>query len=143
MIISNNIKELTKEITNLHLTNGVQPNELTEAIFEKDYDSMLTKKIGNTVITEVCFFEIDEGLKTEIKVRYTYSFDAKLQTIEQKIGKGRYKIQWDREVKINSLFDQLVTSLSKINDESAVKAFIKKIPIELKKPFFEKFKISA
>lgn len=108
------------------LMKGVQPCELITAIFEKEYTHIETIKNKNDVYLIISYNELVDNDIYNIKMRYTYDLDSRLQRIEQKINKSGYKIQWDR---IDKLKEIICTTLGyKITDNEINNLLIKLLP---------------
>lgn len=138
--INNNIKKLIDKLVATHLIRGVQPSEIADAVFEQNYNSVeLSKKKDGTIQMLVAF--IDEGVIN--KMRYTYSQDKYLMRIEQKVGKGLFKEQWDRENMVNEMLDELTHQLSGLNSTQVVDNFISKLPDELRPTLRAKLSLVA
>ena len=79
MIKSNKrIQGLLNKISDLHLTFGVQPNELVEAAFNENYGSFEVRKNATCLLLLMTFYEYDGNDKSIIKMRYSYSLDKRL-----------------------------------------------------------------
>ncbi|CAM8245014.1 hypothetical protein [Morganella morganii] len=108
------------------LMKGVQPCELITAIFEKEYTHIETIKNKNDVYLIISYNELVDNDIYNIKMRYTYDLDSRLQRIEQKTNKSGYKIQWDR---IDKLKEIICTTLGyKITDNEINNLLIKLLP---------------
>ena len=57
--INSRIKALIHEISTLHLTFGVQPNELVEAAFNENYVSFEIRKNATSLFLLLTFDEYD------------------------------------------------------------------------------------
>ncbi|HHN8373644.1 TPA: hypothetical protein ACRRXW_002561 [Morganella morganii] len=108
------------------LMKGVQPCELITAIFEKEYTHIETIKNKNDIYLIISYNELVDNNIYNIKMRYTYDLDSRLQRIEQKTNKSGYKIQWDR---IDKLKEIICTTLGyKITDNEINNLLIKLLP---------------
>lgn len=108
------------------LMKGVQPCELITAIFEKEYTHIETIKNKNDVYLIISYNELVDNNIYNIKMRYTYDLDSRLQRIEQKTNKSGYKIQWDR---IDKLKEIICTTFGyKITDNEINNLLIKLLP---------------
>ncbi len=98
----------------LHLTKGVQPGELVDNVFEKEYINFSTKKNTDlTVILTFSYTEQGEESVQNVNCRYTYGPDKALLLIEQKIAAGRYLVQWCRDEAIAAAVDNVVAAFAK------------------------------
>ena len=82
---------LLNKISDLHLTFGVQPNELVEAAFNENYGSFEVRKNATCLFLLMTFYEYDGNDKSIIKMRYSYSLDKRLIRVEQKVDNSQYK----------------------------------------------------
>lgn len=130
MIINNKINDMVGELISLTMTKGVQPHELCEAIFDEPYTSITSYKAHQSVITEVSFLEEgDDNSSSKHSIKYTYSLDATLLKIEQKVGNSRLKLQWSRESQVNKLISDISNALKALgNKNAAIQEFIATIP---------------
>lgn len=108
------------------LMKGVQPCELITSIFEKEYTHIETIKNKNNVYLIVSYDEFIDNETYNIKMRYTYDLDSRLQRIEQKINKSGYKIQWDRIDKLKEIICSILGY--KITDNEIDNILIKLLP---------------
>lgn len=91
------IKMLVDELSTLHVTRGVQPSELVDNLFEKDYVESSARKTSQGLVFELTFQEADdEGSSSKVTMRYTYDLSRYLVLVEQKVAAKRFSIQWDR-----------------------------------------------
>ena len=132
MIKSNKrIQGLLNKISDLHLTFGVQPNELVEAAFNENYVSFEIRKNATSLFLLLTFDEYDGGDKSIVKMRYSYSLDKKLMRVEQKIDNSQYKKQWDRLECMDNFINELASELSNLNEASTVDAILSRLPNDL------------
>lgn len=129
--INSRIKALIHEISTLHLTFGVQPNELVEAAFNENYVSFEIRKNATSLFLLLTFDEYDGGDKSIVKMRYSYSLDKKLMRVEQKIDNSQYKKQWDRLECMDNFINELASELSNLNEASTVDAILSRLPNDL------------
>jgi hypothetical protein len=132
MRVNNKIKSLIDELTATHLTPGVQPSEIADAIFEDNYKSIESENKNGIISMSVTFMDCDDEGSTSIIVRYTYNPDRVLMRVEQKVGKRPFKIQWDREQAIESLLTQISNHLAKLNSDVNVQQVMDTVPSELR-----------
>ncbi|MHC2146423.1 hypothetical protein [Pseudomonas sp. 210_17 TE3656] len=91
------IKMLVDELSTLHVTRGVQPSELIDNLFEKDYVESSARKTSQGLVFELTFQEADDdGSSSKVTMRYTYDLSRHLVLVEQKVAAKRFSIQWDR-----------------------------------------------
>ncbi|WP_018694350.1 hypothetical protein [Algicola sagamiensis] len=133
MLINEEIQSLLDKLTATYLTKGVQPSEISDAIFEKSYQAIEVSKQEDLVYYDISFLEDDDdGLPPAIhKMRYIYNLERYLLRVEQKVGRKKYVQQWDREVSIKEMICSLSSLLLELNDEGAVNCFIKTLPDDL------------
>ena len=132
MIKSNKrIQGLLNKISDLHLTFGVQPNELVEAAFNENYGSFEIRKNATCLLLLMTFYEYDGNDKSIIKMRYSYSLDKRLIRVEQKIDNSQYKKQWDRIECMDNFIKELASELSALNERSAVEGILNRLPNDL------------
>lgn len=132
MRVSNKIKSLIDELTATHLTLGVQPSEIANAIFEDNYKSIESDNKNGIVQMSVTFLDHDEEGAIPIVMRYTYNQGKVLMRVEQKVGKRQFKSQWDREQAIDSLLTKISNHLAKLNSEVEAQQTMDTIPMELR-----------
>ncbi|SFX87394.1 hypothetical protein SAMN03159390_02881 [Pseudomonas sp. NFACC49-2] len=91
------IKMLVDELSILHVTRGVQPNELIDNLFEDDYVESSARKTSQGLVFELTFQEADDdGSSSKVTMRYTYDRGRHLVLVEQKVAAKRFNVQWDR-----------------------------------------------
>ncbi|MBS7837227.1 hypothetical protein [Wohlfahrtiimonas chitiniclastica] len=99
------INQLINQVIDLNIVKGVQPNELTEAIFDDSYLSISMKKDAlNNLCLELSFLDDDNSINT---MRYKYNQNSVLFRIEQKINKGHFIVQWDRKKMLLKLYSDI------------------------------------
>ncbi len=144
MRTNNKIRRLIDKIVALYLNQGVQPSEIADAVFEKEYSDIQISKKDDLIVMVVTFVEDDEDLESIVnKFRYTYSLDKCLLKIEQKIGNRSYRIQWDREDVINSIVRDLERQLTMLNNSKEVNEVISQIPCKIQKIIKPKLYLAA
>lgn len=132
MRVNNEIKSLIEELTATHLTPGVQPSEIAEAIFEDSYQSIEMENKNGIVRMSVTFTDRDEEGTTPVIMRYTYNSSNVLMRVEQKVGRRSLKTQWDREQIIDSLITKISNQLARLNSDAVVQQAMNTIPNELR-----------
>jgi hypothetical protein len=97
----------------LYSTKGVQPGELTDNIFDEEYQNFSIKKNVDTTITlTLNYIEQGEELAQNVYCRYTYDRNKMLLLIEQKLGASKYSIQWCRNAALTAAVDNVVLALA-------------------------------
>ena len=132
MLINKDIEVLINKITATYLTKGVQPSELAEAIFINNYHSINMVNDGSYISLLVSFSEFDGLEKTIHCMRYTYDSDQYLIRVDQKVNKGKFRTQWDREQNLKSLISDLTFRLSSLNELDGVLKLIETLPHNLR-----------
>ncbi|EGQ8311728.1 hypothetical protein DC897_RS16575 [Vibrio parahaemolyticus] len=130
-MLSKSIESLVSKLTATYLSKGVQPSEIADTLFEQNYvDMKITKENGFLVMT-FSFEDHDEDEYNTLNLmRYTYSEDKVLIRIEQKVGKGRYKVQWDREEDLNNTLAQILSYAKSTKEKDTL---ISTLPNDLKR----------
>lgn len=111
-----------------YLSNGVQPSDLAENMFDESYLDLEVTKEDAQIILVLSFCEIGDEDRVIVKMRYTYAENKKLLRVEQKIGRGVYKVQWDRQLNLISILDEL---LGTAGSKSAFDKLISQLPLDL------------
>jgi len=132
MLINKKIKQKLEQLVSLHLMKGLQPSEIADAIFEKDYSDIKMSKVLDNVHLIASFREELDGEIVQHKMRYTYEQNKKLILVEQKVGNKAYREQWSREEKITSIISTLSKQLKELNCPKSVDELLMSIPIELR-----------
>lgn len=101
------MKDKINKIVATTLTQGIQPSEMADAIFDNAYQDIEIKRYNGEVIMTVSFIEHVEDEIIFNKFRYTYSLDRVLQRIEQEINGRGYRLQWDRLEDMKSTVDAI------------------------------------
>lgn len=131
MANSSELDRLVDKLIATYLHKGVQPDELATALYEEEYeDFVITKKRNiDSLIVKLSFFESNDDLTTLHKFKYTYEMSTKiLLRIEQSVGNGKFKIQWDRVKTISDLSNSIKTL---ITPEEFRANYIDKLPKEI------------
>lgn len=112
MNANNSITKLVDKIIALKLTKGIQPSELADSIFEKEYSEISFKK--NDIFYEaiVKFQDIVGSEVSNITMKYIYDNDKYLLRIEEKINNKRYTVAWSRENIMRSLCNKLKSEVN-------------------------------
>ena len=112
MRITNEIKSLIDKIINLNIAKGIQPAELSEAIFDNEYSSIDIKKQYEHILVIVSFIDSsDENAISRHSMKYTYNEEKYLLQIEEKINNKNYKVVWNRNHVLESLYADLSRKL--------------------------------
>lgn len=113
------------KIISLCLVQGVQPDGLITAIFEKEYTNIETYKEDDLVFLVLTFLDTYEDETSIIKMKYVYSKTRKLLSIYQKIDSSEYKEQWSRAELLNTLINELnIPNVMKIKLKHKVASII-------------------
>lgn len=132
MNLIKDISQITDKLASLYLSKGIQPSEIADAIFEKQYSCIKLDRTENEIILIASFTESDECTQTEYKhqVKYIYSNNKYLQVIEQKVGNKGFKVQWSRQDEIDSLINEFVSLVQPILSERQLEAVLSTLPHE-------------
>ncbi|EHZ2646394.1 TPA: hypothetical protein ACN33E_004250 [Vibrio parahaemolyticus] len=129
-MLSKEVKVLTDKLIATYLAVGVQPSDIADTVFEDNYIEMSLSKKNKQLIMTFTFEEFDEeGQQILNSMRYTYSEAKQLNRVEQKVGKGRFKVQWDRYDDLMSILSEL---LSLVPSKAARESLIETLPQDLK-----------
>ncbi|MBP4049119.1 hypothetical protein J9978_06350 [Chromobacterium violaceum] len=131
MRVNKDIQALLDKLIAIALTSGVQPSEIADALFEDDYCEMHIIRKNGVVCMDVVFSEHAEDEVNTCTMRYLYGMDRNLMRIEQRINRGKFKVQWDRSDDTQKITKQLETLLLSINDDSEVERWLNRVPKEL------------
>jgi phage-related protein len=145
MKIDNKIKCIIEKMTHLFLTKGVQPSEITDAIFAQEYNDISFSKTEKFITMVVCFSEVDEENMDPIihRMKYTYTLDKYLVKIEQKIGTKNYKTQWDRDIEISKLLHQFTDQVKIIAPNANLNEILSTMPEPLQPSLCSHLKLVA
>lgn len=124
-----------ESIINLTITKGVQPEELAENIWNKNYISLNLYKENNFIVCSLKF--LDEGI--EVNMKYIYNSDKYLIRIEE-IVNGNLSILWDKDIKLQILIDDLNELLFNKYSKEKVEEILNTLPDKLKKYLLKKEK---
>ena len=129
MNLIKDISQLIDKLASFYLYKGIQPSEIADAIFEKQYSGVKLDRTENEIILIASFTEFDESNQTEYKhqVKYVYTNNRYLQVIEQKIGNKGFKVQWSRQEEI----DEYLSNTSKEDPSNSLGGLSKEIRIEV------------
>ena len=134
------MKEIDK-IISFCMVKGVQPHELITSIFESEYQHVETYKKGELVHFILTYSDAhDEGVSC-VKMKYIYNNKQQLLSVAQKIDSSSYKIQWDRNEKLEAMLNNLTLKLP--NDSSFIEQLRDSIPDDYKVIFSPHLKIAC
>lgn len=138
MSLIKDLSQLTDRLASLYLFKGIQPSEIADTIFEKNYSSVMLDKTEKEIILVASFTEFDEDSQTNYKhqIKYIYSTNKCLQVIEQRVGNKGFKVQWSRQEEIDRLVNEFVSKveplLSKEQLNRLLSTYLKKSDHKLK-----------
>ncbi|MBH3395834.1 hypothetical protein [Pseudomonas monteilii] len=126
------ITKATEELLAIYLNKGVQVSDLAENMFDCEYHSFAISRNINTVVATLSFVEMLEDSKQTITMRYTYSADQFLQTVEQKISSSRYVTQWCRQTAVADAVAKLTLQLKRYGyTDASVDGAMSSLPEDL------------
>lgn len=129
-MLNEKIQILTDKLIATYLAKGVQPSDIADTVFEDNYVDMSLSKKKNLLTMTFTFEELDDEGQLILNVmRYTYNEAKQLDRVEQKVGKSRYKVQWDRYDDLMSILSEL---LSLVPSTTARESLIETLPQDLK-----------
>lgn len=115
------------KIINLMLERGVQPEELTENIWNEQYKTINIVRVEDSIICSLSF--IDNN--SEIKMNYIYDTNKILIKIEEILDLKK-TILWDRKLKLQELIDDLCEFLRINYSENQIQKVLNTLPEEIK-----------
>ena len=135
-------------LLDLHLTRGVQPSDLADNLFDVEYTDYSLKKRGAVLILDLSYEEsLEESLEDfshKVCMRYTYSMERYLVKIEQRIGSGKFSVQWCRSTAIAKAVADVTLCLSKAGLSSmAISKVLGTLPQDLVNSIGERLKLVA
>lgn len=145
MCLAKDLTELTDKLASLYLFKGIQPSEIADAIFEKQYSSIKLDRKKDEITLVASFTEFDESTQTEYKhqMKYVYHNNKYLHIVEQKIGNKGFKVQWSRQEEIDRLVNQLVSRVQPILSKEQLNLLLSTLPIEIRPRVHAKLKLVA
>jgi hypothetical protein len=145
MCLVNDVNQLIDKLASLYLYKGIQPSEIADAIFEKNYSSLVLEKIEDEIVLIACFSEADDDAQAIFnhKLKYVYSADKTLQMVEQRVGNKAAKIQWSRKVELDRLIDEFVNLVKPVLHQEQIKSILTTLPRELQPQVEVKLKLVA
>ncbi|WP_346868272.1 MULTISPECIES: hypothetical protein [unclassified Clostridium] len=127
------INDRLRELVNLRMNKGVQPNELMENIANEEYSEVRVKKFfgGIRCIVEFADCGIFDDIKSKYEYIYIYDNDMFLKEIRM-IKNKIETIIWNRMNEEKKILDDIIFKLSNISN-SCVDAdkFVKTLPEDL------------
>lgn len=145
MCLVNDVNQLIDKLASLYLYKGIQPSEIADAIFEKNYSSLVLEKIEDEIVLIACFSEVDDDAQAIFnhKLKYVYSADKTLQMVEQRVGNKAAKIQWSRKAELDRLIDEFVNLVKPVLHQEQIKSILTTLPRELQPQVEVKLKLVA
>lgn len=127
------IKLLVDELTTLHISQGVQPSDLIDNLFEDAYVESSARKTSGSTVFEITFLEDnDDEWPAKVTMRYTYDRNRYLVLIEQKVAAKRYATQWDRSASVRQRVDELAALLAADLPKTRIADILSTIPDDFK-----------
>ncbi len=115
------------KIINIMIEKGVQPEELSENIWNKEYKSINIARIDESIVCSLTFIDNDN----EINMIYKYNNDKKLIQIEE-ISNSIKTVLWDRNLKLQELINDLCEFLKINYREDQIERILNTLPEEVK-----------
>lgn len=145
MNLIKDINNLTDKLASFYLFKGIQPSEIADAIFEKQYSSVKLDRTKNEIILIASFIETDEYSQIEHKhqMKYIYSTNKFLQSIEQKIGSKGFQVQWSRQEEIDLLLNKFVLQAQSFLSKTQLDTVLSTLPNEIRPQVQAKLKLVA
>ncbi|MGN7511552.1 hypothetical protein [Aeromonas salmonicida] len=134
------MKEINK-IISFCMMKGVQPQDLIASIFESEYHNIETYKKGEHIYLVLTYSDVHDDGVSSIKMRYIYNNKQQLLSIEQKIDSSSYKVQWDRNKKLDEMLNNLALNLPE--DSQVIDKLKAAIPDEYKVTFYSRLKLAC
>ncbi|MDC5849021.1 hypothetical protein OPW32_07300 [Vibrio europaeus] len=129
-MLSNKTQIMLDKLLATYLSKGVQPSDIADTMFEEHYIDLDIKKTSTSLVMTYSFEEPDdEDQLTLITMKYTYNKSMYLQEISQKVGKGRYKVQWDRSDDLRTIVNEIILATS---SDSQLEQVVQSLPNEVK-----------
>ncbi|MCD6678676.1 hypothetical protein FLL77_00630 [Vibrio cholerae] len=109
-MLSKKAKALTDKLIATYLSQGIRPSDIADTIFEDNYLDLNISKKNKQLIMTFTFEEFDDVDQQILNsMRYTYDEQQLLVRVEQKIGRGRYTVQWDRHEDLTNILKELLS----------------------------------
>lgn len=145
MCLVNDVNQLVDKLASLYLFKGIQPSEIADTIFEKDYSSLSLEKSANEIVLIANFSEVDDDTNAIYahQLKYVYSVDKKLLMIEQKVGNKAAKIQWSRKAELNKLIGEFASLVRPVLHQEEITRILSTLPQELRPQVESKLRLVA
>lgn len=127
------VNDKLRELIDLRINKGVQPNELMENITNEEYLKVDAKKFFGEIQCKVEF--IDYGIFDNIKSKYEYVYIYDNDMFLKEIRMIKNKIEtiiWNKRNEEKKILDDIILELSNIpNSGEYIYKFIKTLPNDL------------
>lgn len=111
-MLSDKTKKMLDKLLATYLSKGIQPSDLADTMFEEHYVDLDIKKTSTSLVLTHSFEEFNDNEQPIlITMKYTYNKNRYLQEISQKIGKGQYKVQWNRSHDLRAIANHITLSI--------------------------------
>ncbi len=135
------IMEEINKIISFCMVKGVQPQDLITSIFEDEYQDIEAYKKGELIHLVLTYSDSHDDGVSLIKMRYIYNSKQQLLSVAQKIGSSSYKVQWDRNKKLDEMLSKLAVKLPK--DSQLINRLRVAIPDDYKVIFYPHLEIAC
>lgn len=132
MPITKEIKTILDQLVEIKMSKGVQPSDLAQAIFDKEYTETKVVKSASDVVLSLKYIDKTEDSTQEINMRYHYSLDGYLQEIYESIAQRPMALQWSRTERYKELTNSIVFQLTTEGEIETVSSFIKSLPEDIR-----------
>lgn len=145
MSLISDIGLIADKLASIYLLKGIQPSEIIDAIYDKQYSSVTVNKSVNEIILIATFTESDDidGKEYKHQLKYTYSKNKHLQTIEHKIGAKAFKMQWSRQDELDKLLNQFVDLVKPFVTSDKLDIILSTLPKDIRPQVDAKLKLVA
>lgn len=145
MCLVNEVNQLVDKLASLYLFKGIQPSQIADTIFEKEYSSLSLEKNANEIVLIANFSEVDEDTNVVYahELKYVYSEDKTLLMIEQKVGNKAAKIQWSRKAELNKLIEEFAALVEPVLHREEITRILSTLPQELTPQVESKLRLAA
>ena len=117
-----------RNLINILLEKGVQPEELISNIWRKQYNSFnIFKENDNIIVCSICFYDND----IKINMIYKYDENKNLTRIEEIVG-DTITILWDREDYIRPSINDICDLIRVYSNIDSAKSFIRLLPKDIR-----------
>lgn len=141
MDVNGYIKKEIDDLINLMLTDGVQPNDLANNIFDEPYTSIKYEKVNGQIIGNVTFEEEFNYRKVLTTLRYFYNDSKQVIKIEE-VTNRRRRVLWNREQKENEKLSKIICLMKEYHSEEEIEMFMNSLPNNLKNRLKQSWEIS-